>query len=51
MNVNWPDYLDIPANKLGRDTNVVVEVVPGMEGVARHMAQAMLDTSANLNYS
>jgi glucosamine-6-phosphate deaminase len=44
MNVNWPDYLDIPATELGRDTNVVVEVVPGMEGVARHMAQAMLDT-------
>jgi glucosamine-6-phosphate deaminase len=39
-----PDYLQIPAQRLGAGTSVSVEIVAGMEGVAQHMADAMLET-------
>jgi len=38
----WPEYLAVPADRLGEGTGVAVEIVPGAEGVARHMAEAML---------
>ncbi len=37
-----PDYLAVPAERLGKGTGVAVEIVQGAEGVARHMADAML---------
>ncbi|MHB8899752.1 MAG: sugar phosphate isomerase family [Thermoguttaceae bacterium] len=42
MNCSMPEYLAVPADRLGEGTPVVVQVVEGMEGVAAHMAQAML---------
>jgi glucosamine-6-phosphate deaminase len=43
-----PDYLTVPAGRLGDDTGVTVEIVDGMEGVARHMADAMLAAIAQV---
>jgi len=37
-----PDYLAVPADRLGEGTPVSVAIVEGTEGVARHMADAML---------
>ena len=42
MSEPMPEYLGVPADRLGRGTPVRVEIVEGMEGVARHMAEAML---------
>jgi glucosamine-6-phosphate deaminase len=39
---SFPDYLTVPAERLGDGTNASVAVVEGMQGVARHMADAML---------
>jgi glucosamine-6-phosphate deaminase len=38
-----PDYLGVPAERLGEGTGVAVEIVAGTEGVAGHMADAMAD--------
>lgn len=43
MNPWMPEYLTVPADRLGEGTPVAVETVEGMEGVARHMADAMLE--------
>ena len=43
MNVPMPEYLTVPANRLGEGTCVRVETVEGMDGVANHMAAAMFD--------
>lgn len=43
MSVSMPEYLAVPADRLGDGTRVRVEMVAGMEGVARHMADAMLE--------
>jgi len=43
MSADMPDYLSLPAERLGEGTPVAVRVAGGMEDVARHMAQAMLD--------
>jgi glucosamine-6-phosphate deaminase len=43
MNAVLPDYLTVPAERLGAGTPVAVEMVVGAEGVARHMAEAMLE--------
>ena len=43
MGVSMPDYLSVPADRLGEGTSVRVEQVKGMEGVASHMAEAMLE--------
>jgi hypothetical protein len=40
---SFPDYLTVPAGRLGDGTGVRVDVLEGMEGVARHMADAMLE--------
>jgi len=42
MSDAWADYLAVPAERLGEGTGVAVEIVDGAEGVARHMADAML---------
>jgi glucosamine-6-phosphate deaminase len=39
----WPDYLTVPAERLGDGLDVTVATVEGIDGVARHMAHAMLD--------
>lgn len=36
-----PEYLNVPADQLGRDTPVKVNVVGDKESLARHMAEAM----------
>lgn len=41
-----PDYLSVPAERLGDGTCVAVEIVDGVDGVARHMADAMLECIA-----
>lgn len=46
MSLSLPDYLTVPASRLGAGTPVRVETVEGMEGVARHMAEAMLQVIA-----
>ena len=43
MSVLMPEYLAVPAEQLGGGTPVEVEIVEGMDGVANHMAQAMLE--------
>lgn len=43
MREGMPKYLSVPADRLGEGTPVRVERVAGMEGVASHMAEAMLD--------
>jgi glucosamine-6-phosphate deaminase len=43
MNDTFPDYLTVPADRLGQGTSVSVEIVSGADGVAQRMAQAMLD--------
>ncbi len=42
MSNTEPEYLAVPANQLGKGTGVPVEIVRGTEGLARHMAAAML---------
>lgn len=42
MNSTFPEYLAVRAEQLGEDGSVPVEIVQGAEGVARHMAEAML---------
>lgn len=42
MNGLLPDYLSVSAERLGQGAPVAVEIVAGVEGVARHMAEAML---------
>ncbi len=42
MSDAWADYLAIPGQRLGEGTEVRVEIVEGAEGVAKHMAAAML---------
>lgn len=42
MSDAWPDYLAVPAERLGEGTAVAIEIVNGAEGVAAHMADAML---------
>lgn len=37
-----PDYLKIPARELGRDSGVQVNVVPDLQAIAQHLAEAML---------
>ena len=43
MSDGLPDYIAVPADRLGENTGVSVDTVPGMEGVAQHMADAMLN--------
>ncbi len=42
MTAAMPDYLTVPAERLGQGTPVGVETVEGMGGVASHMAEAIL---------
>lgn len=42
MSVPIPEYLTVSADRLGEGTSVKVVRVEGMEGVANHMAEAML---------
>lgn len=42
MTPAMPDYLTVTPDRLGQGTPVRVEVVEGIEGVARHMAEAIL---------
>jgi len=43
MSGSMPGYLTVPAERLGEGAPVRVGTVEGMEGVARHMAEAMLE--------
>lgn len=43
MNDQLPDYLNVPADQLGEGTGISVEIVTGADGIAQHMAQAMLN--------
>ncbi len=43
MSISMPKYLTVSADRLGEETPVRVETVEGMEGVAQHMAAAMLE--------
>jgi glucosamine-6-phosphate deaminase len=47
MSVSLPEYLAVPADRLGEGAPVKVETVRGMEGVAEHMAEAMLAAIAD----
>ncbi len=46
MSARMPEYLTVSADRLGEGTPVEVETVEGMEGVAHHMADAMLEVIA-----
>jgi len=43
MSLTFPEYLAVRASRLGEGTGVRVDVVQGKEGMARHMAAAMLE--------
>lgn len=43
MSVPIPEYLTVSADQLGEGTSVGVETVDGMDGVANHMAETMLE--------
>ncbi len=47
MTSGFPKYLSIPPKDLGRGTPVRVEIVGGMEDVARHFARALFDEIAS----
>ncbi len=42
MTLQLPQYLSVPGDRLGEGHQVGVEMVPGSEDVAQHMAKAML---------
>lgn len=42
MGIPMPEYLTVPADRLGGGTPIQVETVAGLEGVADHMAEALL---------
>ncbi len=42
----FPDYLNVPADRLAAASNVSVEIVIGTEGIAQHRGAAILELSA-----
>ena len=44
MNLKLPDYLSVPAEKLGEGTPVAVRISGDMAAIARAIAEAMLET-------
>ena len=47
MSQSIPEYLRVPAGRLGEGTPMSVAIVEGVEGAARHMADAMLTLIRN----